>query len=130
MKNASANIIVASANEGFRSRIVDLLRSSHWSAEEALGGAEALARVEEGRCQLLLLDSWLPDLDVTEVSGIVKKRYPEIGVSVLDADTGAPLGLEAWCSRAKSPGDETRSAAWRAILDTGGLPPGCSGQYP
>ena len=99
VKNASANIIVASANEGFRSRIVDLLRSSHWSAEEALGGAEALARVEEGRCQLLLLDSWLPDLDVTEVSGIVKKRYPEIGVSVLDADTGAPLGLEAWCSR-------------------------------
>ena len=97
VKNVSAKIIVASPNEGFRRRIVKLLRSSRWSAEEALGGAEALAKIEEGRCQLLLLDSWLPDLDVTELSGIVKTRYPQIGVSVVDSGTGALLGLEAWC---------------------------------
>jgi DNA-binding NtrC family response regulator len=99
VKKASANIIVASPNEGFRKRIVDLLRASQWSAEEALGGAEALAKVEEGRCQLLLLDNWLPDLDVTELLGIVKTRYPQIGVSVVDSGTGAPLDPEAWGSR-------------------------------
>jgi transcriptional regulator with GAF, ATPase, and Fis domain len=96
VKNASASVIVASPNEGFRRRIVELLRSSHWSAEEVLGGAEALAKVEEGRCQLLLLDSWLPDLDVRELSGLVRTRYPQITVSVVDSDTGAPLELEAW----------------------------------
>jgi DNA-binding NtrC family response regulator len=97
VKNASASIIVASANEGFRRRVVELLRSTQWSAEEALGGAEALTKIEQGGCQLLLLDRWLPDLDVTELSGIVKTRYPEVGVSVVDSDTGAPLSPEAWC---------------------------------
>jgi len=99
VKDASAMVIVASPNEGFRKRIVERLRSSHWPVEEALGGAEALAKLEEGRCRLLLLDSWLPDLDVTELSDIVKTRYPQIRVSVIDSDTGAPLDLEAWCSR-------------------------------
>jgi transcriptional regulator with GAF, ATPase, and Fis domain len=98
VKSARANIIVASSNEGFRRRIVGLLRSSHWSAEEALGGAEALAKIEEGKCRLLLLDSWLPDLDVTELSGIVQTRYPEIAVSVVDSDTGALLGVGTGCS--------------------------------
>jgi transcriptional regulator with GAF, ATPase, and Fis domain/CheY-like chemotaxis protein len=95
VKKASPNIIVASSNEGFCRRIVELLRSSHWSAAEAHGGAEALAKIEECECQLLLLDRWLPDLDVTELSGIVKARYPQIEVSVVDSDTGAPLDLGA-----------------------------------
>jgi DNA-binding NtrC family response regulator len=98
VKNAATKVIVASPNEGLRRRIVERLRSSHWSAEEALGGAEALAKIEEGKCRLLLLDAWLPDLDVTELSSIVQTRYPEITVSVVDSDTGVPLDPKARCS--------------------------------
>jgi DNA-binding NtrC family response regulator len=54
--------------------------------EEAMGGAEALSLVEEGACGALLLDRWLPDLDVQELVGIIKARYPHVHVLVLGSE--------------------------------------------
>jgi DNA-binding NtrC family response regulator len=87
----SAGTVIASPNADFRRHVLNVLRSSEWSADEALGGAEALAKVEAGGCRLLLLDRWLPDLDVGELLKTVKAEHPQVEVFVFDSATGMPL---------------------------------------
>jgi DNA-binding NtrC family response regulator len=83
---AQSAAIVASANKQFRERILKRLGARSWSVEEALGGAEALSLVEGGAFKALLLDRWLPDLDVPELVDIVKARYPQVQVLVVDSE--------------------------------------------
>ncbi len=86
--------VIASPDPEFRRRVLDVLRSTRWVAEEAVGGAAALDRLEAGRCEVLMLDRWLPDLDVTELMSIVKTRYPQVEVFVVDSESGMPLLAE------------------------------------
>ncbi|MGH9353328.1 MAG: response regulator, partial [Terriglobia bacterium] len=81
-----SSAIIASSDDNFRRRLIDSLRSAQCSVQEAHGGAEALAQLEEGSYQALLLDNWLPDLDVNEILSIVKKRHPLVKVLVMDAE--------------------------------------------
>ena len=57
--------------------------------EQASGGADALARLESGFWQVLFLDRHLQDLDATELSDTVRRRFPEIEVVLLDAENDA-----------------------------------------
>src|ERR1035441_171597 len=77
-------VIVASSNPGLRKQIVQNLLLSRISAAEALGGADALGKLESSECQLLLLDRKLPDLDAEELLQIIHRRYPGIDVLLLD----------------------------------------------
>jgi len=77
--------IVASPDRLFRERILQQLAARSWFAEEACGGAEALALLEAGKCRTLLLDRCLPDLDVRELVGTVRARHPEVEILVLDS---------------------------------------------
>ena len=74
-----------------RKRVLQQLAERNCFAEEACGGAEALALIEEGDCQTLLLDQFLPDLDARELVAIIRARYPQVEVRLLDsqADQGA-----------------------------------------
>jgi DNA-binding NtrC family response regulator len=77
--------IVASPDPLFRQRILQQLATRSWFAEEACGGAEALALLERGECRTLLLDRCLPDLDVNELVGTVRARHPDVEILVLDS---------------------------------------------
>jgi len=55
------------------------------AVQEVNGGADALVKLENGEWQLLLLDRRLPDLDVEELTGIVKVRHPGIQIILLDS---------------------------------------------
>jgi len=77
--------IVASPDPLFRQRILQQLAARSWFAEEACGGAEALALLEGGKCRTLLLDRCLPDLDVNELVGMVRARHPDVAILVLDS---------------------------------------------
>ena len=83
--------IVASPDAVLRKRVLQQLAERNCFAEEACGGAEALALIEEGDCQTLLLDQFLPDLDARELVAIIRARYPQVEVRLLDsqADQGA-----------------------------------------
>jgi DNA-binding NtrC family response regulator len=83
---ARSAAIVASANKEFRKRILRRLGARRWTVEEATGGAEALSRVEDGAFRALLLDRWLPDLDVQELVNIIKVRHPHVQVLVLGSE--------------------------------------------
>jgi DNA-binding NtrC family response regulator len=78
--------IVASPNNEFRKRILRRLRVQGWTVEEAVGGAEALSLVEDGAFGALLLDRWLPDLEVAELVDIIKARHPHVQVLVIGSE--------------------------------------------
>jgi DNA-binding NtrC family response regulator len=90
-------VIVASSNPGLRKHIVQNLLLSRISAAEALGGADALGKLESSECQLLLLDRKLPDLDAEELLQIIHRRYPGIDVLLLD-EAGNPALPSRWRS--------------------------------
>jgi DNA-binding NtrC family response regulator len=86
-------MIVASPNRLFRQRVLRQLADRNWSAEEAHGGAEALALLEGGNCRTLLLDRSLPDLDPDELVVMIRAQHPNVEVLLVDADTvNAPTG--------------------------------------
>jgi DNA-binding NtrC family response regulator len=86
VRNNHFSTIVASPDPLFRRRILQDLATHSWPAEEACGGAEALALLEGGKCQTLLLDRWLPDLDVNELVGTIRARHPHVEIMVLDSE--------------------------------------------
>ncbi len=91
--------IVASPDVRFRSRVLQRLAARNCFAGEAGGGAEALALIEEGACQTLLLDQSLPDLDVEELVTLIRTQHPQVEVLVLNSqgDTGDVDGEPALC---------------------------------
>jgi DNA-binding NtrC family response regulator len=90
-------VIVASSNPGLRRQIVQDLLLSRITAAEALGGADALGKLESSECQLLLLDRRLPDLDAEELLQIIHHRFPGIDVLLLD-EAGQPALPSQWRS--------------------------------
>jgi len=90
--------IVASPDSLFRKRVLQQLAARNCFAEEACGGAEALALLEKGSCQTLLLDQCLSDLEVGELVVMIHARHPLVEIMVLDSQgekvaEGGALGL-------------------------------------
>ena len=80
--------VVASPDSNFRSLILGTIHSSGWQSEEAEGGADALAKIESGNCHALVLDCWLPDLDVDELVKNLQASHPEVDVLIVDTKGG------------------------------------------
>jgi transcriptional regulator with GAF, ATPase, and Fis domain len=59
-----------------------------------MGGAEALSLVEDGAFGALLLDRWLPDLEVSELMEIVKARHPQVQVLLVGSEAEERFLLE------------------------------------
>ncbi len=87
-------VVVASSKAGFRKQMLEALQGNHWFAEEALGGADAMAKLDTGECQVLLLDRWLPDLDVSELVETIRDRHPGVDVLLMDSETGQSLNCQ------------------------------------
>ncbi len=81
-------MLVASANEQLRKRVMQNLAFKGLAIVEAQGGAEALGKLEAGDWQLLCLDRWLPDLDVQELVRTVKARFEDLDIAMVDSETG------------------------------------------
>ena len=98
-----SSAIVASADKELRKRILRRLRAERWTVEEAMGGAEALTLVEDGAFGALLLDRWLPDLEVSELVEIVKTRHPQVQVLLLGSEAEERFLLERLSRSESSP---------------------------
>jgi len=81
----SSVAVVASPDPAFRGILARSVGPGQRPAREARGGAEALALLDGIGCGTLLLDRWLPDLEVNELVEIVRRRYPGIQVVVVDS---------------------------------------------
>jgi DNA-binding NtrC family response regulator len=88
MAAASASIgrtvIVVSADAELRQRLRASLSGMRWHVRDASGGAEAMALVEEQAVEAMLLDAWLPDLDVGELAARIEDLFPQMEVLRVD----------------------------------------------
>jgi DNA-binding NtrC family response regulator len=86
-------VVLASADVGLRERLRASLVGLRWQVREAGGGAEAMAQLEDSRSEALLVDSWLPDLEVGEFASVVRMMYP--AMELLRVDGGVDGGARS-----------------------------------
>jgi DNA-binding NtrC family response regulator len=76
-------VVLASADSSFRQRVRDALTEMRWQVREAAGGAEALAHLDAAPAEALILDSWLPDLEIGEFIIEFEKQHADIDLVAL-----------------------------------------------
>jgi transcriptional regulator with GAF, ATPase, and Fis domain len=79
-------VILASADASLRERLCSSLSGLRWQVREARGGAEAIAQLEGHPSEALLLDHWLPDLEVSELAEQIGAMYPRMDLLRVDGD--------------------------------------------
>lgn len=84
--------ILASADPSFRQRLRAALTELRWQVREAGGGAETLAFLETAPAETVVLDSWLPDLDIREFVSEFANLHPGVDLVMADAST-PPLSV-------------------------------------
>ena len=94
--------IIASSDTSLSLRLSRALEDLRWEVSLATGGADAMAHLDgsldtgagQARPVLastLLVDSWLPDLEVRELVRELSELYPDLDVLAIDGtDLGAP----------------------------------------
>jgi DNA-binding NtrC family response regulator len=90
---ALRTVVLASADAGLRQRLRTSLTGLRWQVREASGGAEAMAQLEDARSEALLVDSWLPDLEVGEFATVIRMLYP--AMELLRVDGGVDGGARS-----------------------------------
>jgi DNA-binding NtrC family response regulator len=90
---AMRTVVLASADAGLRERLRASLVGLRWQVREAGGGAEAMAQLEDSRSEALLVDSWLPDLEVGEFASVIRMMYP--AMELLRVDGGVDGGARS-----------------------------------
>jgi DNA-binding NtrC family response regulator len=70
--------LVASADSNFRQRLSEILTGLRWQVREAEGGAQAWAEAQTTIPEALIVDSWLPDLDLSEFLIDFRSSFPDV----------------------------------------------------
>ena len=115
---APRTAVLASADISFRQRVRDALTGLRWQVREAAGGAEALAHLDASPAETVILDSWLPDLEIQEFIAEFEKLHPGVDLVTMDDSS-------AGRSAARSPrrnevlfalrrGQDADGAAWNS----------------
>jgi DNA-binding NtrC family response regulator len=70
--------LVASADRSFRQRLSEVLTGLRWQVREAEGGAQAWAESETTPPEAIIVDSWLPDLELAEFLKDFRRCFPQV----------------------------------------------------
>jgi len=113
---AAGGALIASPSSALREQVLRNLNGRWRPVQHALGGAEALVKLEAGGWQVLFLDRRLPDLDSDELTAIVERRFPGIQVVLLDSEgaSGANEGRKSEPQDEPGPGPKLaeEESAW------------------
>jgi transcriptional regulator with GAF, ATPase, and Fis domain len=92
-ERAPINVFVVSPNDDLRQELQEKLGLPRWKVLPATSGATALAVLREHGDEdaILLLDPKLPDLEPVEFDGLVRDRFPNVQVLMLNSQTGQLL---------------------------------------
>jgi DNA-binding NtrC family response regulator len=72
--------LIASADASFRQRLCAILSGLRWKVREAQGGAQAWGEAMDALPQTIVVDSWLPDLDVEEFLREFRVSFPTVDI--------------------------------------------------
>jgi DNA-binding NtrC family response regulator len=87
------NVFVVSPSSQLRQELSDKLGLPRWNVIQAGGGAEAFEQLYkyDAADGVLLLDPMLPDLEPSEFNAMVRDRYPNTQVLILNSHNGQLL---------------------------------------
>jgi DNA-binding NtrC family response regulator len=107
--------LVASADCNFRQRVSQILTGLRWQVREAEGGAEAWTEAQSAAPEALIVDSWLPDLELLEFLKDFRRAFPEVDLVTADGTSAhesprGPHRQELLYALRKSQDSDT--AAW------------------
>jgi DNA-binding NtrC family response regulator len=117
--------LVTSADRSFRQRLAHTLSGLRWNVREAEGGAEAWAEAETTTLDAVIVDSWLPDLDLGEFTRDFHSSFPNVEILSSDgtAHSDSPRGpYRQELLYAMRQSQDTDTAAWNTARDLGEAP--------
>ena len=79
--------LVTSADGSFRQRLNAVLSGLRWQVREAVGGAQAWGEAMDTLPEVIIVDSWLPDLDLDEFLREFRESFPCVDVITADRET-------------------------------------------
>ena len=79
--------VVASADSSFRQRLSEILTGLRWQVREVEGGAQAWAEAQANLPEAIIVDSWLPDLDLTEFLKDFRGSFPQVDLVTASGST-------------------------------------------
>ena len=112
--------LIASVDGSFRHRLNSILTGMRWQVREACGGAEAWGETMNLPPQVIIVDTWLPDLDRNEFLQEFHAVFPGVDIITADCDTrleaidGAGSKEILYALRRCQDND---TAAWKAAPD-------------
>jgi DNA-binding NtrC family response regulator len=120
--------LVASADTSFRQRLYEILNGLHWQVRQAEGGAQAWAEAETTHPEAVIVDSWLPDLDLAEFLKDFRMHFPDVDLVTAsgtdeEQSSRGPYRQELLYALHRSQDNDT--AIWNAapVLDGSFTPP-------
>jgi len=124
-RTRSRTALVASADRSFRQRLSHTLSGLRWQVCEAEGGAQAWAHAEAAPPEAIIVDSWLPDLDLAEFVRDFRGCFPQVDMIAADGSSAAecprgPYRQELLYALRCSQDADT--AAWNTAPALGGEP--------
>ena len=89
VKISSRTAVLVSSDICFRRRVSETLKGLRWNVHESGSGAEALSELEMNPPEAVILDSWLPDLEIGEFVAEFRREHPEVELVVVNGmETG------------------------------------------
>ena len=109
--------LLASGDRSFRQRLNQTLTGLRWHVREAETGAQAWAEAEAAAPEAVIVDSWLPDLEMSEFLKEFRSSFPRVDLVTAagpSAEEGprSPYRQELLYALRKSQDNDT--AAWNA----------------
>lgn len=95
MDNAIRSAVLASSDPAFRQRVGAALAGLRWQVREAAGGAEVLACLRETPAEAVVVDTWLPDLEIREFIGEFRRLHPEVDLVCVDHSLSSESGARS-----------------------------------
>ena len=121
----SRTVVVASADSSFRRRLSEVLGGLRWQVREAESGAQAWSEAECTLPEAVIVDSWLPDLDLAEFLNDFRGKFPQTDLVTAGGSAGAesprgPYRQELLYALHRS--QDTDTAAWNLAPDLHWIP--------
>jgi len=114
-------VLIASSDTSLRERLRHSLTGLRWQVLEASSGAEAwMASQSIRQLEAILIDSWLPDLDVSEFLVEFHRIYPLVDLMMTDGVAGQDSPRSSYHQEllyALRRSQDGNTASWNAAPD-------------
>jgi DNA-binding NtrC family response regulator len=114
-RTRSRTALVASVDVNFRQRLSEILTGLRWEVREAGGGAQIWEEAEARLPEAIIVDAWLPDLDLGEFLRDFRASFPDVDLvtasgTISQESPRGPYRQELLYALRRS--QDTDTAAW------------------